>query len=54
MLYYDSFGSREVTDVAKSNNNKKFIICRHWFLNREFKFQISVSNGCQNLTMLCL
>ena len=26
----------------------------HWFLNHEFKLQISVSNGCQDLTMLCL
>ena len=30
------------------------IVWFHWFLNHEFKFQISVSNGCQDLTMLCL
>ena len=30
------------------------MICHYWFLNHEFKFQDSVCNGYQDLTILCL
>ena len=30
------------------------MICHYWFFNHGFKFQDSVSNGCHDLTILCL
>ena len=51
MLYYDRIGISKLTDLAKSNNNKECMICHFWFLNDGFKFQISVCNGCHDLTM---
>ena len=59
MLRYNRVDIREVTDVAKSNNSKKCIICikmfkLYWFFNHGFKFQGSIRNSCHDLRMLCL
>ena len=54
MLYYDRIDISKGIDLAKSNNNKKCMICHYWFFNHGFKFQDSVWNGCHDLTMLCL
>ena len=58
MLYYDRIDRRKGTDLAKSSNNKKCMICHYWFSNHEFKFQDSVfkfqdsvCNRCHDLTM---
>ena len=42
----------EGTDLAKSNNRKKCMICHYRFFNHRFEFQDSVCNGCHDLTML--
>ena len=52
MLYYDIIDISKITDLAKSNNSKKCMICHYWFFNRRFKFQDSVCNGCHVLTIL--
>ena len=30
------------------------MVCQYWCFNHGFKFQDFVSNGCHDLTMLCL
>ena len=54
MLYYDRIDISEGTDPTESDRSKKCMICHYWFLIQGFKFQDSVSNGCQDLTILCL
>ena len=53
-MYYNRIDISERIDVDKSNNSKECIACHYWFINHAFKFQISICNGCHNLTMLCL
>ena len=36
----------EGTDPAKSNNNKKDLVCHYWLFNHGFKYHDSVCNGC--------
>ena len=54
MLYYDRIDLNEGTDVAKSNNSEKCIVCNYWFFNHGLQFQNSVCNCCHELMMLCL
>ena len=54
MLYYDRIDISEGIDPTEIDRSKKCMICHYWFLIQEFKFQDSVSNGCQDLTILCL
>ena len=54
MLYCNRIDISERIDGDKSNNSKECIACHYWFINYAFKFQISICNGCHNLTMLCL
>ena len=54
MLYYDRIDLSEDTDVAKSNNSKKCIVCQYWFFNHGLNFQNSVCKCCHELMMLCL
>ena len=43
---------KEGIDLIKSNRRKKCMICHYWFFNHRFKFQDSVYNGWNDLTML--
>ena len=54
MLCHRRIDLSERTDLTKSTDNKECIFCHYWFLNHELKFQNSDSNGCHDLTMLCL
>ena len=54
MLHYDRIDMSEGTDLAKSSNSKKCMICYYWFFNHGFEFQDFVCSGCYDLTMLCL
>ena len=54
MLYYDRIDKSEGTDPSKSNRSRECMICYYWFFNQGLKFQDSVSNGCHDLTILCL
>ena len=38
MLYYDRRDISKGNDLAKSNNNKSYIIYHYWFFNHGFKF----------------
>ena len=52
MLYYDRIDISKGIDLVKSSNSKECMICHYWFFNHGFKFEDSVCNSCQNLTML--
>ena len=54
MLYYDRIDKSIGIDPIKSNKSKECIICHYLFFNRGFKFQVSVCNGCHDLTTLYL
>ena len=54
MLYSEQLDLSEGIDPAKSNNSKECIVCHYWYFNHGLKFQISVCNGCHDLTTLCL
>ena len=54
MLYYDRIDLSEGIDQNKSNDSKEQIICHYWQFDHRLKFQISVSNGCHDLMLLCL
>ena len=50
MLYFDV---SEGTDVNKTSESNKCDICHYWhFLNKAFKFQPNVCNGCHDLLMM--
>ena len=52
MLYYNTIDVSEGTDVNKTSESKECDICHYWyFLNKGFKLQSYVCNGCY--TMLC-
>ena len=47
MLYFDRIDVSGGADVNKTNESKECDICHYWyFLNKGFKFQPNVYNGC--------
>ena len=50
MLYHDRTDVFESIAVNKTSISKEYIICHYWyFLEKGFKFQSSVCNGCHVL-----
>ena len=46
MLYFNRTDVSEGIDVHKTRESKEYNICHYWyFLDKDFKFQPSVSNG---------
>ena len=55
MLYYDRIEVPEGIDINTTTESKKYNIRHYWyFLNKEFKFQPNVSNGCHDLLMMSM
>ena len=55
MLYYDRIDISEGIDVNKTIESKECDICHYWyFLNKGFKFQPNISNGCHDLLMMSM
>ena len=55
MLYYDKTVVSEGIDFDKTSASKECNICHYWyFLNKGFKFQSYVCNGCHDLLMLSM
>ena len=53
VLYYDGIDISERIDVNKTSESKECNICHYWyFLNKGFKFQLYVCNGCHDLLMI--
>ena len=55
MLYFDRIVVSERIDVNKTSESKKWDICQYWyFLDKGFKFQTNVCNGCHDLLMMSM
>ena len=55
MLYYDRIDVFEGTDDNKTSQSKECYICHYWhFLDKDFKFQPNVCNGCHDLLMMSM
>ena len=54
MLYYDRVDISKGVDLSKSNNSKESMICYYFFLIMDSTFNIYISDGCNDLTILCL
>ena len=53
MLHYDRTDISETIDVNKTSTSKECIICHYWhFLDKGFKFQPDVCNGCHDVLMM--
>ena len=52
MLYFERIDVSEGIDVNKTSESKECDICHYWyFLNKQFRFQPNVWNGCHDLLM---
>ena len=55
MLCFDRIDVSEEVDINKTSAPKECNICHYWhFLNKGFKFQPNVCNGCHDLLMMSL
>ena len=55
MLYHDRIIVSQGIDVNKTRGSKECDICHYWyFLDRVFKFQPDVCNGCHDLLMMSM
>ena len=55
MLYYDRIGFFEGIDVNKTSESKEYDLFHCWyFLDKEFKFQPDVYNGCLDVLMISM
>ena len=53
MLYFDRIDVSEGIDVNQTSESKECNICHYWyFLDKDFKFQPNVCNGCYDLLMM--
>ena len=53
ILYYDRIDVSEGIDVHKTSEPKQWDICHYqYFLDKIFKFQPHVCNGCNDLLMM--
>ena len=52
MIYNDWIDVSKGIDINKTGTSKACIICSYWhFLEKGFKFQSSVCNGCHDVLM---
>ena len=55
MLYFDRIDVSEGIDVYKTSELKKCDICLYWyFLDKGFKFQPDICNGCHDLLTMSM
>ena len=55
MLYYGRTNVSEGINVNKTSASKEFDICHYWyFLDKGFKFQTNVCDGCHDLLMMSM
>ena len=55
MLYYDRIDVSEGIDVNKTRESKECDICHYWyFLDKGFKFQPDVCNGCHDILIMSM
>ena len=50
MIEYDKIDISEGIDINKTNASKEYEICHYWyFLNKNFKYEPYLCNGCHDL-----
>ena len=55
MLYFDRIDASEGIDFNKTSKSKECDICQYWFLlEKGFKFQPNVCNGCHHLLLMSM
>ena len=55
MLYYDRIEVSEEIDINKTSALKEYDICHYWyFLDKVFKFQQYICNGCHKVLMISI
>ena len=55
LLYYDRIDVSETIDVNRTTASKEYINCHYWFvLDKGFKFQPKVSNGCHDILIMSM
>ena len=55
MLYFDRTDVSEGINVNKTSELKECDICLYWyFLNKSFKFQPIICNGCHDLLRMSM
>ena len=55
MLDYDKIEVSEGIGFNKTSSSKECGICHHWnFLDKEFRFQLLVCNGCHDVLMMSI
>ena len=55
MIYYDRIDVFKGIDANKTRESKECNICHYWyFLNKGFKFQPNVWNGCRDLVKMSM
>ena len=55
MLYFNRIDVSERVDVIKTRKLKECDVCHYWyFLNKGFKFQAYLNNGCHDLLMMSI
>ena len=55
MLYDNRIDISEEIDVNKTSKSKECDICNYWyFLDKGFKFQSNVCNGCHDVLMMSI
>ena len=55
MLYHDTIGTSEGIDINKTSTSRECDICHYWyFLDKGFKFQPDVCNGCHDVLMISM
>ena len=55
ILYYDRIDISEGINVNTTSESKECGICHYWyFLDKGFKFQPNVYNGCCNVLMMSM
>ena len=53
MLYYGRINVSKAIGINKTSASKESNICHYWyFLDKGFKFQLHVCNGCHDVSML--
>ena len=51
MLEYDRIDISEEIDINKTNASNECDICYYWyFLDKDFKYELYLCNGCHDLT----
>ena len=55
MLYHDKIDVSEGIDINKTSESKECNICYYWkFLDKGYKFQPDVCNGCHDVLMMSI